>query len=245
MTRVVALGGNALARRGEPITAAVQRRNVELAAEALVPLLDSDEPLVITHGNGPQVGLLMLESEADTTVGAYPLDVLGAETEGMIGYLLEQALTRRVASHAVRDAAHPDSRLGGRSRDARADQAGRAGVRPGHSPPTGGAARIHDRARHRWLAAGRAVSGADQDSRAERHPRPGSQRHNRDHGGWWVRAGRDRRCGQAIRSRGRGGQGSDRGRVGAGRGRTASCFSLTWTASIATSPVPGRRRSST
>jgi carbamate kinase len=95
VTRVVALGGNALARRGEPITAAVQRRNVELAAEALAPLLDADEPLVITHGNGPQVGLLMLESEADTAVGAYPLDVLGAETEGMIGYLLEQALTRQ------------------------------------------------------------------------------------------------------------------------------------------------------
>jgi carbamate kinase len=99
MTRVVALGGNALARRGEPITAAVQRRNVELAAEALAPLLDSDESLVITHGNGPQVGMLMLESEADTVVGAYPLDVLGAETEGMIGYMLEQALIRR-APHA-------------------------------------------------------------------------------------------------------------------------------------------------
>lgn len=95
MTRVVALGGNALARRGEPITAAVQRRNVDIAADALAPLLDSDEPLVITHGNGPQVGLLMLESEADKDVGAYPLDVIGAETEGMIGYLLEQALTRR------------------------------------------------------------------------------------------------------------------------------------------------------
>jgi carbamate kinase len=94
MTVVVALGGNALARRGEPISAEVQSRNVELAAEALTPLLDGDRPIVITHGNGPQVGLLLLESEADPNVRTYPLDVLGAETEGMVGYLLEQALIR-------------------------------------------------------------------------------------------------------------------------------------------------------
>ena len=94
MTVVVALGGNALARRGEPISAEVQERNVDLAAKALTPLLDGDEPVVITHGNGPQVGLLLLESEADPRVGTYPLDVLGAETEGMVGYLLEQALMR-------------------------------------------------------------------------------------------------------------------------------------------------------
>jgi len=94
MTAVVALGGNALARRGEPISAEVQRRNVERAANALIPLLDGDRPVVITHGNGPQVGLLLLESEADPAVRTYPLDVLGAETEGMVGYLLEQALIR-------------------------------------------------------------------------------------------------------------------------------------------------------
>ena len=94
MTVVVALGGNALARRGEPIGADVQQRNVEFAAKALTPLLEGDEPLVVTHGNGPQVGLLLLESEADRSVRTYPLDVLGAETEGMVGYLLEQALMR-------------------------------------------------------------------------------------------------------------------------------------------------------
>lgn len=94
MTVVVALGGNALARRGEPISAEVQERNIDLAARALMPLLDADRPVVITHGNGPQVGLLLLESEADGGVRTYPLDVLGAETEGMIGYLLEQALMR-------------------------------------------------------------------------------------------------------------------------------------------------------
>jgi carbamate kinase len=94
MTVVVALGGNALARRGEPISAEVQERNIDLAARALTRLLDGDRPVVITHGNGPQVGLLLLESEADPSVRTYPLDVLGAETEGMVGYLLEQALMR-------------------------------------------------------------------------------------------------------------------------------------------------------
>jgi carbamate kinase len=88
---VVALGGNALARRGEPISAAIQRGHLKQAARALAPLLRR-HTVTITHGNGPQVGLLLLESEADPTVEPYPLDVLGAESEGMIGYLLEQAL---------------------------------------------------------------------------------------------------------------------------------------------------------
>lgn len=95
MRVVVALGGNALAHRGEPISAAVQRGHLAEAAAALAPLLRR-HCVTITHGNGPQVGLLLLESEADTAVEAYPLDVLGAETEGMIGYLLEQALLREL-----------------------------------------------------------------------------------------------------------------------------------------------------
>jgi carbamate kinase len=81
---VVALGGNALLRRGEPLTAEAQRANVRVAAEALAPLAAGNE-LVISHGNGPQVGLLALQ-------GGWPLDVLGAETEGMIGYVIEQEL---------------------------------------------------------------------------------------------------------------------------------------------------------
>jgi carbamate kinase len=93
MRIVVALGGNALARRGEPISAAIQRGHLEQAARALAPLLHR-HTVTITHGNGPQVGLLLLESEADPMIDAYPLDVLGAESEGMIGYLLEQALLR-------------------------------------------------------------------------------------------------------------------------------------------------------
>ncbi|HJM13164.1 MAG TPA: carbamate kinase [Candidatus Thalassarchaeaceae archaeon] len=88
---VVALGGNALLRRGEPLTADNQRKNVRVACKALSPIAESNQ-LVITHGNGPQVGLLALQSASYEEVGEYPLDVLGAQTEGMIGYMIEQEL---------------------------------------------------------------------------------------------------------------------------------------------------------
>ncbi len=91
MRILVALGGNALLRRGEAMTAENQRRNVRIAAEALAPL-GREHQLVISHGNGPQVGLLALQSAAYLPVEAYPLDVLGAQTEGMIGYMVEQEL---------------------------------------------------------------------------------------------------------------------------------------------------------
>jgi carbamate kinase len=91
MRILVALGGNALLRRGEEMTAENQRRNVRLAAEALAPLVP-DNQLVVTHGNGPQVGLLALQSASYNEVDPYPLDVLGAQTEGMIGYMIEQEL---------------------------------------------------------------------------------------------------------------------------------------------------------
>lgn len=91
MRIVVALGGNALLRRGEPLTADKQRENVRTAARALAPLA-REHQLVITHGNGPQVGLLALQSAAYTAVESYPLDVLGAESQGMIGYMIEQEL---------------------------------------------------------------------------------------------------------------------------------------------------------
>ncbi|GGU50595.1 carbamate kinase [Lentzea flava] len=92
MRIVVALGGNALLMRGEPADAAVQLQHVEAAARALAPLAAGHE-LVICHGNGPQIGLLALESEADRALSRpYPLDTLGAETQGMIGYWLAQSL---------------------------------------------------------------------------------------------------------------------------------------------------------
>jgi carbamate kinase len=97
---VAALGGNALLRRGDPLEAEIQRRNAARAVAALAPL-GRDHELVVTHGNGPQVGLLALQSVALTEVSPYPLDVLGAETEGMIGYLLEQELRNAVPGRDV------------------------------------------------------------------------------------------------------------------------------------------------
>jgi carbamate kinase len=88
---VVALGGNALLRRGEPLTAENQRENARAACKALAPLALEHE-LVVSHGNGPQVGLLALQGSAYTEVEPYPLDLLGAQTEGMIGYLIQQEL---------------------------------------------------------------------------------------------------------------------------------------------------------
>jgi carbamate kinase len=91
MRLVIALGGNALLRRGEPMTADNQRENIRLACAQIAHIASGNE-LVVAHGNGPQVGLLALQAAAYTSVSPYPLDVLGAETEGMIGYMIEQEL---------------------------------------------------------------------------------------------------------------------------------------------------------
>ena len=91
MLIVTALGGNALLRRGEAMTAENQRVNVRTACEAIAPIA-AEHQIVIGHGNGPQVGLLSLQQVAYGKVEPYPFDVLGAETEGMIGYMIEQEL---------------------------------------------------------------------------------------------------------------------------------------------------------
>jgi len=97
MRVVFALGGNALLHRGEPLTAENQRRSVKVAAKALAPIA-LEHQIVITHGNGPQVGLLALQCAAYQLEVSYPLDVLDAETEGMIGYLIEQELSNCLPS---------------------------------------------------------------------------------------------------------------------------------------------------
>jgi len=98
---VVALGGNALLKRGERPDASNQIANVALAVEALAPLAREHE-LVVTHGNGPQIGVLAVESASDPRLSApYPLDVLGAQTQGMIGYWLLQAFQNALPGRQV------------------------------------------------------------------------------------------------------------------------------------------------
>lgn len=91
MRLVIALGGNALLKRGEVLSADNQRRNMVQAAAGLARVCDGAQ-VAIVHGNGPQVGLLALEAEAYAEVPPYPLDVLGAESQGMIGYVIAQEL---------------------------------------------------------------------------------------------------------------------------------------------------------
>ncbi len=92
MRIVAALGGNALLQRGQPLTHANQQINVRRAAAALAPLCTAGHEVVITHGNGPQVGLLALQAAAGPSDSQQPLDVLNAESEGMLGYLIAQEL---------------------------------------------------------------------------------------------------------------------------------------------------------
>jgi carbamate kinase len=112
---VVALGGNALLKRGESPDASIQQDNIRLAVSSIAQLARHHD-VVVTHGNGPQVGMLALESERDGSLTVpYPLDVLGAETEGMVGYWLQRELTNSlpgreivtVLTQTVVDAADP------------------------------------------------------------------------------------------------------------------------------------------
>ncbi|MCI6585398.1 MAG: carbamate kinase [Mobiluncus porci] len=101
MRIVIALGGNALLRRGEKPDAATQIANVEAAIKQLAPLAEEHE-VVITHGNGPQVGVLALQSANDTNLSApYAFDTLGAQTQGMIGYWLLQSLQNNLPGRQV------------------------------------------------------------------------------------------------------------------------------------------------
>ncbi len=101
MRVVIALGGNALLQRGEAPIAELQQKHVIAAVDALAPLA-RDHDLVITHGNGPQVGLLALESARDPGLPhPYPFDTLVAETQGMIGYLLLQALENALPGQQI------------------------------------------------------------------------------------------------------------------------------------------------
>ena len=99
MRIVIALGGNALLRRSDPMTTEVQRRNVAIAARAIAPLV-AQHSILVVHGNGPQVGLLSLQAESYHGAEPYPLDVLDAGTQGMIGYLIQQELRSLLPSQS-------------------------------------------------------------------------------------------------------------------------------------------------
>jgi len=101
MLIVAALGGNALSKRGEPMTLETQRGNARKAAQSLAELIKAGHQLVVTHGNGPQVGMLGLQALAGPKDGDYPLDVLGAESEGLIGYIIEQELRNVLPADAL------------------------------------------------------------------------------------------------------------------------------------------------
>lgn len=100
MRIVAALGGNAILRRGEPMTGDTQRANIRIAVQGLAQLVAAGHSLVVTHGNGPQVGLLALQSAA-TPQSPFPLDVLDAESAGMIGYVLQQELGNALPDRLV------------------------------------------------------------------------------------------------------------------------------------------------
>jgi carbamate kinase len=100
MLVVAAIGGSALLRPGESFDPETQRRNVKIACKAIAELAQ-DNQVVVTHGNGPQVGLLALQSAAYRDVRSYPLDVLDAESEGMIGYVLERELVNELPRREI------------------------------------------------------------------------------------------------------------------------------------------------
>lgn len=100
MRIVIALGGNALLKRGEPMTCENQRANVRIATEQIAKAYEGNE-LIISHGNGPQVGLLALQNNAYKPVPMYPLDVIGGESLGMIGYMIQQELVNFVPKSAT------------------------------------------------------------------------------------------------------------------------------------------------
>ena len=180
MRIVVALGGNALLERGETPLAEIQEKHVQVAVDALAPLA-RDHDLVITHGNGPQVGLLALESATDPALPhPYPFDVLGAQTQGMIGYFLLQALENALPGQEVvaslicqtlvgaDDPAfeHPTKFVGPiyRTRRSRASR-----------PPT----RMADPTGRRVVATGGGLTRTARAGRDGDHPHAGGQRRHR------------------------------------------------------------------
>ena len=161
MLVVIALGGNALLHRGEPLDVGAQRANIATAVRAIAAIA-RDHQVVLTHGNGPQVGLLALQNDAYPDVAGYPLDVLDAETEGMVGYLLEQELGNHL----------PRERLATLLTQVVVDP-----LDPAFGHPTKFIGPVYDEARAKALAADRGWAVAPDGDRWRRvvpSPEPGS-----------------------------------------------------------------------
>jgi carbamate kinase len=94
---VIAFGGNALIQKGQDGTAEQQMENLKVPMQKVVALV-KDYRVVISHGNGPQVGNILLQQESTSEVAVMPVDVIGAMTQGQIGYMIEQALERELAA---------------------------------------------------------------------------------------------------------------------------------------------------
>ena len=179
MRIVVALGGNALLKRGEPPDADRQERNVALAVDALAPLAMEHE-LVITHGNGPQVGILALQSASDPHLTTpYPFDVLGAQTQGMIGYWLLQSMQNALPDRQV--AAVINQTLVAADDPAFGDPAKFVGevYTRGAGAPDGGHPRLDRQARRRLLAARGRLPATEAGRRDPVDPAAAGQRRHR------------------------------------------------------------------
>ena len=166
MRIVIALGGNALLRRGQPMTAENQRANIRTAAESIAAVALGNE-IVVAHGNGPQVGLLALQAAAYHDVAPYPLDVLGAQTEAMIGYVIEQELGNLLP---------PDQQLATLLTMIEVDRSD-----PAFDHPTKPIGPVYDRetAERLKAASGWAIA-ADGDNVSPRGGQPKTQAHLRD-----------------------------------------------------------------
>jgi carbamate kinase len=151
MRIVVALSGNALLKRGEPMTAEAQHTNVRIAAAALADLA-RDHQIIVAHGNGPQVGLMALHAASFAPGNPWPLDVLGAETEGMIGYLIEQELMNALPPGT--DCATLLTRVEVDAKDPAFDQPTKP-IGPVYSAEEG----KHIRAEHQWSMVAEATGG--------------------------------------------------------------------------------------
>ena len=185
MRIVIALGGNALLQRGQPMTAENQRANIRLAAECIAAV-DPGNEIVVAHGNGPQVGLLALQAAAYHDVAPYPLDVLGAQTEAMIGYVIEQELGNLLPAEqpiATLLTMIEVDRDGPRVRPSH--QADRTGLRQGYCGAPQGRERLGHRGRRRHVPPSRRQPKAQADLRDPSDPQPGGAGHDRDLRGRW------------------------------------------------------------